>query len=47
MERSEKYEQIKEWFDKGFWTANMVKNAVKKGWLTEVEYSEITGEAWT
>ena len=46
MERSEKYEQVKAWYDKGFWTDKMVRNAVIKGWITEDEYSEITGKAY-
>ena len=42
---SKKYATIKQWYDMGFWTAGMVSNAVKKGWLTEEEYKLIVGEA--
>lgn len=43
MEHSPKYEKVKEYYDNGFWTKKMVKNAVKKKWITEEEYIEITG----
>ena len=36
------FNQIKEWYDHGFWTENMVKNAVIKKKITEVEFEEIT-----
>ena len=38
-------EKIKKWYEKGLWTAEMVRNAVIKGKLTEEEYREIVGEA--
>ena len=43
MEHSAKYEKVKAYYDSGFWTKNMVKTAVDKGWITEEEYVEITG----
>ena len=39
-ERSEK------WYKLGLWTKDMVRSAVTKAVLTEVEYQEITGEAY-
>lgn len=36
-------EKIKDYFEKGFWTVDMVMNAVKKGKITESEFEEITG----
>ena len=36
---------IKKWYEQGLWTAEMVRNAVIKGKLTEDEYREIVGEA--
>lgn len=38
-------EKIKKWYEQGLWTAEMVRNAVIKGKLTEKEYLEIVGEA--
>lgn len=38
-------EKIKKWYEQGLWTAEMVRNAVIKGNLTEEEYREIVGEA--
>lgn len=38
-------EKIKKWYEQGLWTAEMVRNAVVKGKLTEKEYREIVGEA--
>lgn len=38
-------EKIKRWYEQGLWTAEMVRNAVVKGKLTEEEYREIVGEA--
>lgn len=36
-------EKIKRWYEQGLWTAEMVRNAVIKGKLTE-EYREIVRE---
>ena len=41
---SRKFEKVKEYYDKGLWTKEMVANAVVKGWITAAEYEEITGE---
>ena len=41
---SKRYEQVKAWYDKGYWTKEMVHNAVVKGWITEAEYRLIVGE---
>ena len=38
-------EKIKKWYEQGLWTAEMVRNAVIKGKLTEEEHREIVGEA--
>lgn len=37
---------IKRYFDKGQWTAAMVKTAVKKGIITKEQYTEITGKEY-
>lgn len=36
--------KIAKWYKQGLWTAEMVRNAVKKGILTTEDYAEITGE---
>ena len=39
-----KYETVKRYYDKGYWTLQMVRNAVVKGWITPEQYKEITEE---
>lgn len=43
---SEKFAEIKEWFELGIWPEKRVRNAVVKGCITEAEYKEITGKAY-
>lgn len=38
------YETIKKNFDRGLWSAAMVKMAVRKGIITREQYKEITGK---
>ena len=40
------YETIKKNYEKGLWSAPMVKMAVKKGIITKEQYKSITGEAY-
>lgn len=35
--------KIEKWYKQGLWSAEMVANAVKKGFLTAADYEEITG----
>ena len=42
-----KYETVKRYYDKGYWTLQMVRNAVAKGRITPEQFAEITGEAYT
>lgn len=37
---------IKKNYEKGLWSAAMVKMAVKKGIITKEQYTEITGKAY-
>lgn len=37
---------IKRNYDKGLWSAPMVKMAVKKGIITKEQYTEITGKEY-
>ena len=39
-------EKIAKWYAQGLWTADMVRNAVKKGILSGRDYEEITGESY-
>ena len=45
-EHSPKFELVKQYYDNGIWKKPAVKNAVKKGWITEAEYEEIVGEPY-
>ena len=46
MEHSKKFDKVKMYYDRGVWTIDMVRNAVVKGWITEEEFTEITGEEY-
>lgn len=39
-------EKIAKWYRQGLWTKAMVKNAVKKGVLTDGDFTEIVGDAY-
>jgi len=41
---SPKFDKVKEYYDSGLWSIEKVRNAVVKGWITEAEFKEITGE---
>ena len=43
---SAKFDKVKKYYDAGLWTKEMVRNAVKKDWITVSEYYEITGEEY-
>ena len=43
---SPKFQKVKNYYDKGLWTVNMVRNAVVKDWITAAEFEEITGEKY-
>lgn len=45
-EHSPKYEKVKNYYDTGLWSKAKVHNAVVKGWITEAEFEEITGEPY-
>ncbi len=40
------YETIKKNFDRGLWSAAMVKMAVRKGIITKEQFQEITGKEY-
>ena len=45
-EHSAWFERIKMYYGTGRWNLSMVKNAVKKGKITEEEYQEIMGKSY-
>lgn len=44
--KSKKFAKVKKYYDEGLWNIEMVRNAVVKEWITEAEFTEITGEAY-
>lgn len=40
------FETIKKNFERGLWSAPMVKTAVRKGIITKEQYKEITGKEY-
>lgn len=42
-EHSKKFYKVKDYYDKGLWKESRVREAVIKGWITEEEFTEITG----
>ena len=52
MEHSKNYEKVRKYYHtivngKRLWTIGMVRQAVVKGWITEDEFYEITGEVYS
>lgn len=41
------YQTVKRNYDRGLWSAAMVKMAVRKGIITKAQYTEITGKAYS
>lgn len=39
------YERLKRLYNEGRLTKAQLKNAITKGWITEEQYEEITGES--
>ena len=40
---SENFEKVKRFYILKVWNVTRVRNAVKMGWITEEEFTEITG----
>lgn len=40
------FQTIKKNYDRGLWSASMVKTAVRKGIITKEQYTEITGKVY-
>ena len=41
---SKKYSIVKDYYDRKLWSETRVRNAVKKGWITEEECEKILNE---
>lgn len=39
-----KFEKVMMYYENGYWTLEMVRNAVIKNWITEDQFKEITGQ---
>lgn len=44
MGKSKRFDLVKQYYDDGRWSIKKVRDAVVKGWITEEEFTEITGE---
>lgn len=45
-DHSPKFNKVKSYYESEMWNKTMVRNAVVKGWITESEFEEITGEVY-
>lgn len=43
---SENFEKVKRFYILKVWNETRVRNAVKMGWITEEEFTEITGNVY-
>ena len=39
-----RFEKVKMYYENGYWTLEMVRNAVIKNWITVEQFKEITGK---
>ena len=46
MEYSKNYNKVKLWYNMKLWNDTRVRNAVVMNWITEEEFTEITGKAY-
>ncbi len=46
MEHSDQFEKVKRYYNMGMWNIDRVRNAVLKRWITESEFTEITGNPY-
>lgn len=43
---SKKFKKVKNYYDSGLWTIEMVRQAVVKNWITVEEFETITGQPY-
>ena len=41
-----KFNLVKRYYNLGYWTLDMVRKAVTKGWITAAQFEEITGKPY-
>lgn len=41
-----RFDKVKKYYDNGYWTLEMVRNAVIKNWITEQQFKTITGQEY-
>jgi len=46
MEHSANFEKVKRYYVLKIWNETRVRNAVVMGWITEAEFTEITGKEY-
>ena len=46
MRLSSNFDKVKNYFDKGLWSIERVRNAVVKAWITPEEFQVITGRLY-
>lgn len=46
MEYSKNYDKVKLWYNMKLWNETRVRNAVVMNWITEEEFTEITGQTY-
>lgn len=46
MAKSKYFDKVNTYYKNGIWDIDRVRNAVVKGWITEAEFTEITGEQY-
>lgn len=46
MEHSNNYEKVRRFYSMKMWNEVRVRNAVKMRWITEEEFTEITGKEY-
>ena len=44
MTHSKNYQKVKRYYDMEMWDETRVRNAVTMNWITEEEFTEITGK---
>lgn len=42
-----KFDKVKRYYDTKTWNCEMVYNAVAQGWITQEQYTEITGKSYS
>ena len=46
MTHSKQFEKVQQYYSMKLWSEERIRNAVRKEWITEAEFLEITGRAF-